>query len=194
MDELLSHTDFPPNHLVQAIKASMAAITENHHFELGDLNCLQLLRTTMGTYLACMWATIDYGIHESKILILKFNLKLKEKNMVRWIDNIFGYWSFDIRKNMNCSHWKDFVNSLPFGKLPWTTAKSFKTIVFPNMTVFIEKGRITSSTYQILMNLYLYLPPTSNYPPWIIEAIIYQLLKNYKSLGNIFRKHTPNYS
>ena len=84
-------------------------------------------------------------------------------------------------KSMNCSHWKDFLNSLPFGKLTWTTAKPNKTVFFLDMTVSIEKGRITTSTYQKLMNLYLYLPPTLNHNPRQCIAIIYQLRTKYKS-------------
>lgn len=45
------------------------------------------------------------------------------------------------------------------------------------------------------MNLHLYLPPTSNHPPKMIKAIIYRLLKNYKTRTLTTRTtlKTPSY-
>ena len=74
--------------------------------------------------------------------------------MTRWIDDIFGCWVRDQCKSMKCSHWKDFVNSTPFGTFTWTIGKQ---VVFLDMTVSIENGRITTSSNQKPMNLYLYL-------------------------------------
>jgi hypothetical protein len=180
MEKISSTPGFPTNYPLRAIKSAMATIMRNNHFEFGDLNILQLLGTAMGTSSACMWATIYYGVHESETLIPKFKPQLKDGKMIRWIDDIFGCWVCNQCKSMNCSHWRDFVTSLPFGKLTWTTDKPNKTVVFLDMTVSIEKGRITTSTYQKPMNLYLYLPPTSNHNPRQCKAIIYQLLKKYK--------------
>ena len=66
LDELSTKPGFPANYPLTAIKTAMAVIMKNNHFEFGDLNFLQLLRTAMGTSAACMWATIYYGTHETK--------------------------------------------------------------------------------------------------------------------------------
>ena len=108
----------------------MATIMLNNHFEFRDLDILKLLGTAMGTSSACMWATMYYGVHESKTLIPKFKPQLKDGKMIRWINNIFGCWVCNQCKSMNCSHWRDFVNSLPFGKLTWTIDKPNKTVIF----------------------------------------------------------------
>ena len=129
---------------------------------------------------ACMWAAIYYGVHESETFIPKFKPQLKDGKMVRWINDIFGCWVYNQCESMNYSHWRDFVKSLHFGKLTWTTDEPNKTVVFLDMTVSIEKGRITASTYQKLTNPYLYLTITSNHNPRQCKVIIYELLKKYK--------------
>ena len=117
IDELSTHPDFPKDYPVAAVKAAMEIIMRNNHFVFGDLNFLQLLGTAMGTSAACMWATIYYGYHEVKRLLLDFKTQLCNGNMVRWIDDIFGVWCCNICKSWKCSHWRDFKNALPFGQL-----------------------------------------------------------------------------
>ena len=101
--------------------------------------------------------------------------------MVRWIDDIFGCWVCNLCKVVGCSCWYKFVASIPFGKLTWSTDDPVQSVVFLDMTVSIKKGRLATETYQKPMNLYLYLPPTSNHPPKMTKAIVYQLLKKYKN-------------
>ena len=116
----------------------MATIMRNNHFEFGDLNILQLLGTVTGASSACIWATIYYDVHKSETLIPTFKPQLKDGKMIRWIDNIFGCWVCNQYKSVNCSHWRDFVTSLPLGKLTWATAKPNKTVVL-DMAVSIKK-------------------------------------------------------
>ena len=69
LDELSTKPGFPPDYPLAAIKSAMATIMKNNHFEFGNLNFLQLIRTAMGTSAACIWTTIYYGIHETKELL-----------------------------------------------------------------------------------------------------------------------------
>ena len=101
--------------------------------------------------------------------------------MVRWIDDIFGIWCCNECKSLrSCHHWKEFVNSLPFGKLQWDTADPSKSAVFLDLTISIEGKRIITTTYQKPMNSYLYIVPSSNHSPKQIKAIIFQLMKRYR--------------
>ena len=59
----------------------------------------------------------------------------------------------------------------------WTTEEPAKKMVFLDLTIRIEKGKITTTTYQKPMNLYLYLASQSNHSPALVKAIIYQLTK-----------------
>ena len=63
----------------------------------------------------------------------------------------------------------------------WITKEPAKKMVFLDLTIRIEKGKITTTTYQKPMNLYLYLASQSNHSPALVKAIIYQLMKKYKA-------------
>ena len=189
IDELSTHPDFPKDYPVAAVKAAMEIIMRSNHFVFGDLNFLQLLGTAMGTSAACMWATIYYGYHEAKRLLLDFKTQLCNGNMVRWIDDIFGVWCCNICKSWKCSHWRDFKNALPFGQLTWTTTEPSKSVVFLDMTISIEGGKIVTQTYQKPMNLYLYIPPASNHSPKQTKAIIFQLMKRYRLQNTKFKDY-----
>ena len=147
----------------------------------------------MGTSAACIWATIYYGYHEVKKLLPTFGPRHYDGCMVRWIDDIFGIWCCNECKSRNCRHWKEFVNSLPFGKLQWDTAEPSKSAVFLDLNISIEGKRIITRTYQKPMNLYLYLVPSSNHPPKQIKAIIFQLMKRYR-LQNTYYSDYIKYS
>ena len=54
----------------------MALVMKNNIFEWEDLYFLQLLGTAMGTYAACMCATIYFAVHEMGTIIPKYNNNL----------------------------------------------------------------------------------------------------------------------
>ena len=144
----------------------------------------------MGTSAACMWATIYYGRHEVKTLIPKFKSQLYDETLIRWIDDIFGLWCCQTCKSREgCIHWKEFVDSLPFGLLTWSTPEPSQSVVFLDMTVSIEGGRVVTCTYQKPMNLYLYIPPASNHSPKQTRAIIFQLMKRYRLQNTKFKDY-----
>ena len=54
------------------------------------------------------------------------------------------------------------------------------SVVFLDLTISIERGRIVYKTFQKALNLYQYIPPTSAHPPWMMRGIIYSLMRNYR--------------
>ena len=50
----------------------MATIMCGNRFEFGNLNFPHKMGTAMGTFAACMWATIYYDRHEVKTLLPKY--------------------------------------------------------------------------------------------------------------------------
>ena len=123
LDELSTHPEFPPGYPLDAVKSAMKTIMRTNHFEFGDMNFLQLMGTVMGTSDACMWATIYYyGHHEVKTPVPNFQQYLHNGKLTRWIEDIFEIWVCNECKCWkNCKHWKDFLSSLPFRRLTWTT-------------------------------------------------------------------------
>ena len=51
---------------------------------------------------------------------------------------------------------------------------------FLDLTISIERSRISTKTYQKDLNLYQYIMPQSNHLPRMMKGIIYSLMRNYK--------------
>ncbi len=64
--------------------------------------------------------------------------------------------------------------------MTWEFEETSDSVLFLDLTISIERGRIVTKTYQKAMNLYQYIPPTSCHPPWMMKGIIYSLIKNYR--------------
>ena len=102
--------DFP----LAAVKEAMALIMLNNVFEWGDLYFLQLLGTAMGTSVACMWATIYFGIHKNCTLLPQFSSYLVL--YCRFIDDIFGIWIGN-PNGLVWNQFKDYCNDFWLLKL-----------------------------------------------------------------------------
>ena len=66
----------------------MRIITKNNIFEFGDMFFLQLLRTTMGTSEAVMWATVYYTYQNVNTFLPNHRHNLLY--FICYIDDIFG--------------------------------------------------------------------------------------------------------
>ena len=95
IDQLSTRPDFPEDFPVEAVKAAMAIVMTNNHFEFGDVNILQLIGTAMGTSLGACWASAYSGVHECNCLLPRYDqclIKIGASGLVRWIDNLCGIW------------------------------------------------------------------------------------------------------
>ncbi len=173
--------DFP----LEAVKEAMILVMENNIFEWGDMYFIQLLGTAMGTSAACMWATIYYAVHESGLLLPKYNKQLMDF-LKRFIDDMIGLW---VGTDFEWECFKQDADD--FGILTWEFEEPSDSVVFLDLTISIKHGRFITKTYQKALNLYQYLPPTSCHPPWMMKGIIYSLMKNYKR-QNTYRKDYHN--
>ena len=187
LDELSTHPDFPIDFPLQAVKDAMKMIMRNNLFEFGDLFILQLLGTAMGTSAAVMWATLYYGYHETKKLLPTYQLCLYRGRLRRFIDDMLGIWICNECGHWkNCHHWRSFKNDLKFGVLTWTVNEPGKHCVFLDLNIRIEGQRITTSTYQKPMNLYLYLPSSSAHSDGMIKGVIHGRLRAYKEQNTYY--------
>ena len=166
------HEHYP----LEAVKEAMKIVMTNNIFQFGDAYFLQLLGTAMGTSAACMWATIYFSVHENNCLLPLFGNELFL--YVRFIDDIFGIWiGSPDEDNIDWKHFQDMTNS--FGLLKWKFSELSDSVDFLDLTIQVDNGKITTRTYQKLMNLYQYISPHSAHPPGLVKGMIYGLVKTY---------------
>ena len=89
---------------------------------------------------------------------------------------MFGIWIDDGTPNA----WENFKSDTDdFGILTWEFEKPALAVVFLDLTINIEEGRISITTYQKVLNLHQYIMPQSNSPPNMMKGIIFSLMRNY---------------
>lgn len=109
-----------------------------------------------------MWATIYYGKHKVKTIFLKYEEHLHARKLPRRIDDILGLQICHVCCRKMYHHWEYFKENLPFGQLTWSTKELTKRTVLLDLGIRIEGNNIVTTTYQKPLNLYLYLPYSSN--------------------------------
>ena len=78
--------------------------------------------------------------------------------------------------------WDSFSNDIDnFSVLTWeiTGIQPATSVNLLDMTLTIKNDTIISKTYQISMNLHLYIPPMSEHPPGCILGTIFGLISRY---------------
>ena len=170
----------PPDFPFNAVKFAMWVIMKNNIFQFGVLYFLQLLGTAMGTPVAVMWATLYFAYHEHMCLLPKYGTNLLY--FKRYIDDIIAIWLGD------AAAWSNFVANLNnFGILKWEVEKPSLSVDFLDLTLTLVDGKIETKTFQKPLNLYLYIPPTSNHPPGCLKGTIFGLIGRFFA-SNTHRK------
>jgi hypothetical protein len=102
----------------------------------------------------------------------------------RYIDDIFGIWipSTDI----NSDSWLQFKTLLnTWGNLKWKIEEPSSHTVFLDLNIHLHNSKITMSTLQKNMNLYLYIPPLSAHPPSCLKGLIASEMRRYWLQNNL---------
>jgi hypothetical protein len=76
--------------------------------------------------------------------------------------------------------WESFktcINS--WGFLSWVIEEPSISTNFLDLSLNIRNSKITTTTYQKPMNLYLYIPPASAHPPGCFKGLIAGELRRY---------------
>jgi len=103
----------------------------------------------------------------------------------RFIDDIFGVWLSDTNNTITQSStqdntWSNFKNSLnQFGSLRWNVETPTTSTTFLDLSLTLKDGRITTTTYQKPLNLYLYIPPLSAHPPSCLKGLVTSEIYRY---------------
>ena len=155
-------------------------------FKFVDTWWKQIIGTAMGTSCACVYATIFFAYYERTSLLPMFKDNLVV--YVRYIDDIFLVW-----KETQNSPFKNFTTSLNNQcKLTWVTEKLSTSVNFLDLAITLDHnaGRFWTRTYQKDMNLFLYIPALSAYPPGLLKSLIYGLLETYWRQNSHSRDYT----
>jgi len=171
--------EFPTDMFLKVLKIIM----ENNIFKFGDTFWLQTQGTAMGTPAAPLYSILTFGYHENTVIIPTF-----QSNLIyykRFIDDIFGVWLSDTNNTITQSStqdntWSNFKNSLnQFGSLRWNIETPTTSTTFLDLSLTLKDGRITTTTYQKPLNLYLYIPPLSAHPPSCLKGLVTSEIYRY---------------
>jgi hypothetical protein len=113
----------------------------------------------MGTPVACNYTTVTYGHYENTEILNSFKSNLLYYR--RYIDDMLGIWlPPPTNQIVTWNRFKEALNK--WGSLEWIVKEPSKQTNSLTCTCQLHNGRITTSTYQKDLNLYLYTPP----PPY----------------------------
>jgi hypothetical protein len=127
------------------------------------LICHQIRGVAMGMLPAPTITNLYVAIYE-----LEFIIPLLEKYLMfykRFIDDGFAIWLHDLDPTIDTENWNDFKAIINAMGLRWTFKSPRKKLVFVDMTIQIEGGKIITTIYAKPMALYQYIPPNSCHPP-----------------------------
>ena len=131
----------------------------------------------MGAPPAPMYATFYFAVRES-LIIPKYSDYIIFYG--RYIDDtllIVNQATFTpaVYKQLQ----DDFNN---YGKLRWTFTTLQDSINFLDVTLSIRDGAIHHTMYEKVLNLYLYIPPSSSHPPGVLKGLIFGRLHQFNVL------------
>jgi len=179
--------DFPCNLFLQVL----VIVMQNNIFSFSNTYWLQISGTAMGTPVACAYATVTVGHYENTTILNEFASQLIY--YWRYIDDIIGIWLPP--EHDQATTWNRFKETLNnWGGLQWKYQEPSKKTLFLNLESELHNSSITTRTFQKKMNLYLYIPPLSAYPPGCLKGLItgeschYWLQNNQMEFQNILCK------
>ena len=158
---------YSPDALINAIKLVMF----NNRMRFGDLLVKQLVGVTMGMSPAPSLANLFVALHETSH-ILNF-LETFLFYLKRFIDDGFGIWLHDADPMIDENNWRTFQQAVNSGGLSWEFSKRAKSVVFMDMTIEIEEGKIMTKLYAKPLALYLYIPPHSAHAPGVHTGLVF---------------------
>jgi hypothetical protein len=162
---------------IHGTMSALEIVMTNNIFQFGDTYWIQLNGTAMGTPPAVTYATLYFAPHENWLLRKYPELKFYK----RYIDDIIGIWIPTNQQDDN-NRWNSYIHDLNlYGSLKWDVSERSKQVDYLDLTISINNtGRITTTLFEKVHNLYLYLPPHSNHPKGMLRGLIF---------GSLFRIH-----
>jgi hypothetical protein len=162
---VLNLEDVLPVHLIPFL----LLIMKKNIFQFSNTFWIQKDGTAMGVPCACAWATLYFAGFEEDMLEKYSRYLILFR---RYIDDGLGIWLWD--ESPECrTAWMNYKADMQtYGKLRWTFVEPCKTIDFLDLTLTLQRGRISCSLFEKKLNLYLYLPPHSAHPPGVLKGLV----------------------
>ena len=190
----------PRDRDVDAIIDAMKLVMLNNRMRFSDLIFHQIRGLAMGMSPAPTLANLYVAIYEqSKVIPLVGNYLFYYK---RFIDDGLGIWLHDDDPIKDADNWTSFQSIINDSGLQWTFVERGKKVVYLDMTIEIENGKIVTSLYAKPLALYQYIPPSSCHPPGVLTGLvlgqvlrIFQLCSRDQDINNelcLFHKRLIN--
>jgi hypothetical protein len=130
----------------------------------------QISGTAMGTPPAPPYTTVTYGRHEEKMLP-RWTIDLML--YVRFIDDMLGIWLVCEDPLINDQHWTDFTADMNgWNGLEWVCEKPTTVVNFMDLTIRIVDGKLVTTIFEKVQNLYLYIRHTPH-PKGVLMGLIF---------------------
>ena len=142
------HTSVPKERPKQneALIAALKLVMLNNIFSFGDMTFKQMNGTAMGTPPAPPYATIYYGLHESKFL------PQHQKHIVfynRFTDDMLGIGIPHPNPKINAQLWEEFTTSMTnYPGLTWEFNAPTDKVDFMDLPISIRNGKISTSLFR----------------------------------------------
>jgi len=171
----------PLNFPTELFLQILAIVMGNNIFDFAGTYWRQCSGTAMGMPAACAYATILFGNQENNKILPMFKSQLIYYK--HCIDDIFGIL---IPPNKNkIRTWNAFKEELNnWGHLVWVIEDPSLKTTFLDLNFQLNGSTVITSTFQKLMNLYLYIPPNSSHPPSCLKRLIAHKLRCYYTQNN----------
>ena len=166
----------------EALIAVFKLVMLNNIFCFGDMTFKQMNGTAMGTPPAPPYATIYYGLHESKFLPQYQNHVVFYKH---FIDDVLEVWLPHPNQKINSQLWEEFTASMNnYPRLTWEFNTPTNKVDFMDLTISITNGNISTSLFEKPLNLHLYIPPHSAHQSGLFPGIVHSTLCRIFTLGS----------
>jgi hypothetical protein len=126
------------------------------------------------------WSDTFFGLFEAIFLpIFQDNLSLYK----RFIDDVNGIWTIQ-NPATNDETWEQFKSALndDASTLEWIVSPPSQVVDFMDMTLSIQRDRITTTLYEKPSNYHLYITPHSCHPPGLLRGMLYGMVNRLHTL------------
>jgi len=169
---LSPHTSTRYPHLSpQALVEAISIVMKNNRMRFGDLIAHQHKGIAMEMAPDPTISNIYLAIFKNEHIINKWATYLYF--LQRFIDDGFGIWlrnPDEVRDAIEWNNFKDMINAMG---LTWEFTDRSNTVVFMDLTITLENGRLNTAIYAKPMALHLYIPPASSHAPGITTGLIF---------------------
>ena len=149
-------------------------VMKGNRMKFGNLFTKQIKGVAMGMSPVPPIANLFVGIFEEENVVDKFDNCIN--SLKQFIDDGIGMWDHDPDPLIDDANWIKFKTTMNSCGLKWTFSPRSQSVIFMDMTISIENGKIETALYSKPLALYLYIPPHSCHSPGVLAGLIYGMI------------------